>query len=80
MEQPGLRSSDHLILTPDIEWCSTVRVQTREEIVAAPLGQPWTGEQAFNPFNEFGEFTRADRVWAGWLYASGVKMRLVRGS
>ena len=46
------------------------QAQTREEIAAAPLGQPWTGERSLNPFDEFGEFTRADRVWAGWLYAT----------
>jgi hypothetical protein len=34
------------------------------------IGQPWTGEKAFNPFNEFGEFSHTDRVWAGWLYAT----------
>jgi len=53
----------------DVDWCTTVRLQTREEIAADPLGQPWTGEKSFNPFNEFGKFTRADRVWAGWLHA-----------
>ena len=37
---------------------------------ADPLGQIWTGEKALNPFNEFGRFTRTDRVWAGWLYAT----------
>ena len=47
-----------------------MRLQTREEISAAPLGQPWTGEKSWNPFNEFGKFSRADRVWAGWLYAT----------
>jgi alcohol dehydrogenase (cytochrome c) len=67
---PAYDRLTNLILTPDIEWCSTVRLQTREEIAAAPLGQPWTGERSLNPFDEFGEFTRADRVWAGWLYAT----------
>jgi alcohol dehydrogenase (cytochrome c) len=72
MEQPGLRPSDqsHPIFTPDIEWCSTVRLQTREEIAAVPLGQPWIGEKSLNPFNEFGKFTRAVGVWAGWLCAT----------
>jgi alcohol dehydrogenase (cytochrome c) len=60
----------NLIFTPDVEWCATVRLQTREEVAAAPLGQPWTGEKSLNPFNEFGKFTRADGVWAGWLYAT----------
>ena len=67
---PAYDPLTNLIFTGDVDWCTTVRLQTREEIAAAPLGQPWTGEKSFNPFNEFGEFTRADRVWAGWLYAT----------
>jgi alcohol dehydrogenase (cytochrome c) len=67
---PAYDPLTNLIFTPDIEWRTTVRLQTREKIAASPLGQPWTGEKSLNPFNEFGEFTRADRVWAGWLYAT----------
>ena len=60
----------NLIFTGDVDWCVTVKLQTREEITRAPLGQPWTGDKSLNPFNEFGKFTRADGVWAGWLYAT----------
>src|SRR5215470_6264204 len=67
---PGYDPLTNLIFTGDVDWCVTVKLQTREEIAAAPLGQPWTGEKSFNPFNEFGKFTRADGVWAGWLYAT----------
>jgi alcohol dehydrogenase (cytochrome c) len=67
---PAYDPLTNLIFTPDVEWCVTVRLQTREEIAAAPLGEVWTGAKALNPFNEFGEFSRADRVWAGWLYAT----------
>jgi len=67
---PGYDPLTNFIFTGDVDWCTTVRLQTREEIAAAPLGQPWTGEKSLNPFNEFGKFTRADGVWAGWLYAT----------
>jgi alcohol dehydrogenase (cytochrome c) len=67
---PAFDPLTNLIFTGDVDWCTTVRLQTREEIAAAPLGQPWTGERSLNPFNEFGKFTRADGIWAGWLYAS----------
>ena len=66
---PGYDPLTNLIFTGDVDWCTTVKLQTREEIVAAPLGQPWTGEKSLNPFNEFGKFSRADRYWAGWLHA-----------
>ena len=67
---PGYDPLTNLIFTGEVDWCVTVKLQTKEEIAAAPLGQPWTGEKSFNPFNEFGKFTRADGVWAGWLYAT----------
>ena len=67
---PAYDPLTNLIFTPEVEWCTTVKLQTREEIAAAPLGQVWTGEKALDPFNEFGEFSRTDRVWAGWLYAT----------
>ena len=66
---PGYDPMTNLIFTGDVDWCTTVRLQTREEVAAAPLGQPWTGEKSLNPFNLFGKFSRADGVWAGWLHA-----------
>ena len=35
---PGYDLLTNLIFTGDVDWCTTVRLQTREEIVAAPLG------------------------------------------
>ena len=66
---PGYDPVTNLIFTGDVDWCSTVKLQTRDEIVASAIGQPWTGEKSSNPFNVFGKFTRADGVWAGWLHA-----------
>jgi alcohol dehydrogenase (cytochrome c) len=66
---PAYDPRTNLIFTGDLDWCSTVKLQTREEIAAVPLGQPWTGERTINPFNKFGKFTRADGEWAGWLHA-----------
>jgi alcohol dehydrogenase (cytochrome c) len=67
---PAYDPPTNLIFTGDVDWCTTVKLQTREEIEAAPLGQPWSGERSLNPFNEMGKFTRADGVWAGWLHAT----------
>jgi alcohol dehydrogenase (cytochrome c) len=66
---PAYDPVNNLIFTGDIDWCTTVRLQTRDEVVASPAGQPWTGEKSLNPFNIFGKFSRADGVWAGWLHA-----------
>src|SRR5246500_2081012 len=67
---PAYDPVTNFIFTGEVDWCVTVKLQTREEMAAAPLGQPWTGERSLNRFNEFGKFTRADGVWAGWLYAT----------
>jgi alcohol dehydrogenase (cytochrome c) len=53
----------------DVDWCTTVRVQTIEELVADPPGQPWSGERSLNPFNLGDKFARADGYWGGWLHA-----------
>ena len=66
---PAYDPVTNLIFTGDVDWCTTVKLQTRSEVVATSTGQPWTGEKSLNPFNVFGEFTRADDVWAGWLHA-----------
>jgi alcohol dehydrogenase (cytochrome c) len=66
---PAYNPGTNLILTGDVDWCSTVKLQTKEEIAATAAGQMWTGESSLNPFNEFGKFARADGHWAGWLHA-----------
>jgi alcohol dehydrogenase (cytochrome c) len=67
---PGYDPVTNFIFTGDVDWCTTVKLQTREEIAAVPVGQLWTGEKSLNPAHVFGKFTRADNVWAGWLYAT----------
>jgi alcohol dehydrogenase (cytochrome c) len=66
---PAYDAVTNLIFTGDVDWCTTVKLQTRDEVVASRIGQPWTGEKSLNPFNVFGKFTRADGIWAGWLHA-----------
>jgi alcohol dehydrogenase (cytochrome c) len=66
---PGYDPLTNLIFTGDVDWCVTVKLQTREEIAAAPLGGLWTGDKYLDPFNQFGKFSRADGYWAGWLHA-----------
>jgi len=66
---PAYDPHTNLILTGDVDWCTTVKLQTKDEVVASPLGQPWTAEKSLNPFNEFGKFSRADDHWSGWLHA-----------
>ena len=51
---PAYDPRTNLIFTGDVDWCTTVKLQTRQEIVASAPGQPWTAETSLNPFNVFG--------------------------
>jgi alcohol dehydrogenase (cytochrome c) len=51
---PAYDPRTNLIFTGDVDWCTTVRVQTRQEIVASPPGYWWTGEKTLDPVNLFG--------------------------
>jgi alcohol dehydrogenase (cytochrome c) len=66
---PAYDPLTNLIFTGDVDWCSTVKLQTREEVVASAPGQFWTGERTFNPADVFGRFSRSDGYWGGWLHA-----------
>jgi PQQ-dependent dehydrogenase (methanol/ethanol family) len=66
---PGYDPLTNFIFTGDVDWCSTVKLQTRQEVTASAIGQFWTGERTFNPADAFGQFSRADGYWAGWLHA-----------
>jgi alcohol dehydrogenase (cytochrome c) len=66
---PAFDPVNNLIFTGDVDWCTSVKLQTRDKVVASAMGQPWTGENSLNPFNVMGKFTRADGVWGGWLHA-----------
>jgi alcohol dehydrogenase (cytochrome c) len=66
---PAYDPLTNFIFTGQVDWCVTVKLQTREEMTAVPLGQVWTGDRNLNPFNVFGKFSRADGFWAGWLHA-----------
>ena len=65
---PAYDPLTNFIFTGQNEWCTTVRLQTREEVLGSAVGQMWTGAKYLNPADIFGKFTRADGVWAGWLH------------
>jgi hypothetical protein len=57
---PGYDPLTNLIYTGDVDWCTIVKMRTREDVVAYAPGQFWTGERTLNPADVFGEFARAD--------------------
>jgi alcohol dehydrogenase (cytochrome c) len=67
---PAYDLQTNLILIGDVDWCTTVALQTEQEILTSPSpAQPWMGEAAFNPFNALGKQARADGYWSGWIHA-----------
>ena len=66
---PGYDPLTNLIFTGDADWCTTVKLQTTQEVTASAPGQFWTGERTFNPADVFGQFARSDGYWGGWLHA-----------
>ena len=58
----------NLVLTGEVEWCTTVTLQRKEQLEKTAIGKPWSGEASLNPYNVWG---KADPVfdWAGWVYA-----------
>ena len=66
---PAYNPQTNLIYTGDVDWCTTVKIQTTEELAAVAPGKMWTGERTLNPADVFGAFARSDGHWAGWLHA-----------
>jgi alcohol dehydrogenase (cytochrome c) len=67
---PAYDPRTNLIMVGEVDWCDTVTLQSIEKLRSIPIGQPWVGMAALNPFNMFGKESRTEGHWAGWLYAA----------
>jgi alcohol dehydrogenase (cytochrome c) len=65
---PAYDPHTNLILIGEVDWCTTVTLQSNEQIQASKVGQPWSAEASLNPYDTWGA---ADPFmdWAGWVYA-----------
>jgi alcohol dehydrogenase (cytochrome c) len=66
---PAYDAKTNLVLTGEVDWCTTVTLESDNKIISTAAAKPWSGEASVNPFNTWG---KADPFgdWAGWLYAS----------
>ncbi len=64
---PAYHPDTNLIITGEIDWCTTVKRQTDEQLQDAPTGGAWFGNAMRNPFNLFGR--QDQNFWGGWVYA-----------
>lgn len=65
---PAYDPMTNSIFVGEVEWCTTVHVQTDQEVVKSRNGQPWSGEDSINPYDTWGEQDPFGQ-WAGWVYA-----------
>jgi len=66
---PAYDPETNLILTGEVDWCSTVKLKPSKKIEQVAAAKPWSGEASINPFNTWGK-QDSFGDWAGWLYAS----------
>ena len=67
---PAYDPSTNLILTGEVEWCTTVSLQTDQEVEETPTGSPWAGNGMLNPVHLFGVYDEPGASWGGWVYAA----------
>lgn len=65
---PAYDPRTNLVLIGEVEWCSTVTLQTDAQIRKVPLGKPSSGMATISPYHTYGT-PDPSRHWAGWLYA-----------
>jgi alcohol dehydrogenase (cytochrome c) len=65
---PAYDPRTNLVLVGEVEWCSTVKLQTDAQIRKVPLGQPSSGMATISPYHTYG-IPDSPRGWAGWIYA-----------
>ncbi len=66
---PAYDPATNLVLVGEVDWCYAVTLQDTHELETAPMGTPWSGMSALNPFNDFGHPLEGDEDWHGWVYA-----------
>ncbi len=64
---PAYDPDTNLIITGEMDWCTTVKRQTDEQLMDAPAGGAWFGNAMRNPFHVFGR--QDENFWGGWVYA-----------
>jgi len=65
---PAYDPPTNLVLIGEVEWCTTVRLQSEQQIRDTQSGQPWSAEATINPYRTWGKPDPFGK-WAGWVYA-----------
>jgi glucose dehydrogenase len=65
---PAYDPRTSLVLIGEVDWCSTVTLQTDAQIRKVALGKPSSGTATISPYHTYGT-ADPSRHWAGWIYA-----------
>ncbi len=65
---PAYDPQTNLVLAGEVDWCTTVKLQTPQKIESTKSASPWSGEDSINPFDMWGKQDPFGH-WGGWLYA-----------
>jgi alcohol dehydrogenase (cytochrome c) len=60
---------NNLVLTGQVDWCTTVKLQPDKQVKAVANGEVWLGNVVINPLDALG-IQDPHANWAGWLYAT----------
>jgi alcohol dehydrogenase (cytochrome c) len=60
----------NLILIGEVDWCTTVTLQSKQQLQETSVGQPWGGEASWNPYNVWGE----NDAFGDWAGRSGAQL------
>jgi alcohol dehydrogenase (cytochrome c) len=65
---PAYDPQTNLIAIGEVDWCSTIHEQKDASLEQAKVGQPWFGQQFWNPYHSMGVADTAFKQWGGWVY------------
>ena len=65
---PAYDPRNNLVLVGEVQWCTTVRVESARKVEGAANFTPWAGEDSSIP-SICGAKPIPSFQWAGWLYA-----------
>ena len=66
---PAYDPNTNLIFTGETEWCTTVMLQTEQQMRDVRTGGVWFGMATRNPFHILGRQDDGRGTWGGWVYA-----------
>jgi len=65
---PSYDPDTNLVTIGQVDWCTTVTLDSADNINGVALTQVWAGNAYFNPYDMLGK-QDSSRDWGGWLYA-----------